>query len=643
MFFSIYFSTKAFSQTSEQGVWLPTRGQLNVLLVYAEALSDPAYWDHRHDAWQPGQMPNEPERYFDHPDSTGVNGYVTGYFHLASYASFNVRAKVFPRLVQIEHEKAAYQSIGTVAKALNQLYPNEAKNLNLEGLDTWTPQREFEPKINAPDSLIDVVVVIWRVNSKISDKNNTGYCAPNNTSINFLGFKGINCFSEFQSWDNSAIITLRHELSHAIFGGNNFHTGGAGAGTRTFIPSVSGYSMLNSWDSHSNGFNGWDRDRLGWKNPNKKFVTSAFKKTQNGLVEHSFESNGVITENATYAIRNFTTSGDAVRLRLPGPDSPSLKQYLWLEYHVDTGDYDYGDTARHGVYAYIQVGKDDKRNLYSNGTTSPGNFTFPLPASGRWDLVYNAKDSTLNKSTVRVDSSRPNPISGHHLLMRPMDDSNNDGKLDRLFLAEVLVDDNGNMLRDYPAFGGRDDAFKPSTQTSINISTNPSTNSLITHNAPNNRRKSIDADTSFITGLDVQISDTVALIGGVLERCAAVKVRWNNFKIENDARWCGTVALKPIGSTKPKLTVDSCCVLLLDRSFTPMHEKLNTLDTLNGQFYFSPLTTLTLYSGTQLILKKGSTLKIAAGSTLYVRKGAKLVFEEGASLEAENGSVVYLD
>jgi hypothetical protein len=329
-------------------------------------------------------------------------------------------------------------------------------------------------------------------------------------------------------------------------------------------------------------------------------------------------------------------------LRLPGPDSPRLRQYLWLEYHADTSVYDYPDTSRHGIYAFVQVGKDNKKLVYNNASTSPGNYTFPLPASGRWDLTY-ARDSAVGKDYVRVDSSKPNPIVGQHLLMRPMLDTNGDGTLDKLFLPEVLLDDSGEILRNYPIFGGADDSFKPSTQTRLNASTNPSTNTLVTHSTPGQRNSNIDSDTSFITGLDIQIRDTTLTFDGLHQRCATVELKWNYFRVRNDVRWCGTLALKPVGNLNPKLTVDSGSVMLLDRSESPMQEKLNRTDTLNGKLYYSPLTTFTLYKGTQLVFKKGSSLVLSANSILYVRKGASLVFEPGSTLDAKSGSVVYVD
>jgi len=637
-------STKAFCQTSEQGIWLPTHGDLNVLVVYAEALNDPDYEAHPSTEWLPGQLPKQPDKYFDSVANRFSSGYISGYFETASYGAMAIHGISYPRLIQIDFGKAGYSNTLAITKALNEAAKSSGSlRRNLELFDRWTPKPNFEPKINQPDSLIDAIVVIWRVNSHISSVNNTGYCAPNNQNVSVLSFKGINCFSEFQSWDNNANVVLRHELSHAIYGGNNFHTGGAGAGTRTFIPSIGGYSMLSSWDSHSYGFNGWDRGRLGWKNPRKKFTTSAFKRTVSGLAEQEFKQRRPQSfSNGVYLMRDFVHSGDAVCLRMPGPDSPRLSQYLWLEYHTDTSRYDYPDTTRHGVYAYMQVGKDDKGNTYPNGSTSPGNYTFPLPASGRWDFVYY-HDSTLNKNVLKKKYDTPNPIVGDHFLMRPLLDDNRDGVLEKLFIAEALIDGSKPITDHYMIFGNDDDAFKPGTQTRIGVATNPSTNTLVTYSYPHTRNASFNADTSFVTGLDIRIKDTLATIENAAERCALVAVRWNQFNIDNNVRWCGNIGLKPVGAVKPKLTVDSGCVLLLDRSLTPMQDKINKTDTLNGQLYFSPLTAFTLYKGTQLVLKKGATLKLEGNSTLYVRKGASLIFEDGSKLEAKNGSIVYVE
>jgi hypothetical protein len=206
----------------------------------------------------------------------------------------------------------------------------------------------------------------------------------------------------------------------------------------------------------------------------------------------------------------------------------------------------------------------------------------------------------------------------------------------------VLIDGTAAPQERYLIFGSAGDPFKSNTQTRINVSTNPSTNTLVTHNAPYHRKTNYDSDTSYITGLDVRLRDTTVSINSIMERCSSVDVKWNQYNVTNSVRWCGIVALQPFDN-KPKLTVDSGCVLLLDRSLTAMHEKINKTDTVNGQLYFSPLTTFTLYKGTQLVVKKGGTLRLENNSTLYVRKGASVIFENGAKLEAAGGAVVYLE
>lgn len=635
------------AQNSENGSWLPAHGNLNVLIVYAEVVGDPNYESVANDNWKEGKMPNNAGQYLDEMVGDTPQGYISHYFHQASFGDFKVGGFYFPELIQIDQTQAAYHSFEKVVVELNRWYNDESNALHpfkekLLKLDAWTMTPSMLPKKNEMDSLFDCIVVVWRVNSKLSTVSNSGYVSPGNQRRAVFDRNGVNCQSEFVSHANNLETILRHEISHALYGGNNFHTGGAGAGRRTFIPSVTGWSNLSSWDNTWGGWNSWDRNRMGWKNPKKKFLTSAFRLTANGLVEQSFDDSTLNKQtNGTFALRDFNNSGDVIRFQLPGPDSPRLKQYLWLEFHSDSGRFDINSKSQSGVYVYVQIGKDDKTKTFNDGMASPGNYTFPLPASGRWDFDY-AKDSS-GKDVVIKNYDRPNPISGNHFLMRPMIDRNENGKLDDgLLLPEIIIDGDKPAATHYAPFGNDDDAFKRETQTRMNVSTNPSTNTLITYSFPANRKNVYDSDTSFITGLDIRMRDSTIVLDNVEQPIALVDVAWSYYNVSNNVRWCGTIALKPVDN-KPNLIIENKSVLTLDRSLTPMMEKVNTIDTLNNKLYFSPLTSFTLYPGTQLTVKKGSALNIINGSKLYVHKGATLVFEKGSKFIGNKNSIVYLD
>jgi hypothetical protein len=80
---------------------------------------------------------------------------------------------------------------------------------------------------------------------------------------------------------------------------------------------------------------------------------------------------------ATFYLRDFISTGDAVRILLPYTDAGALNQYIWLENHrlkINNGKEDYPaywerpckDDGTPGIYAYYQVGKDIREStLYS--------------------------------------------------------------------------------------------------------------------------------------------------------------------------------------------------------------------------------------------------------------------------------------
>ena len=285
----------AFAQNSENGSWLPVKGNIHVLVVFAEVTNDPAYESVSNDRWQAGQLPEQPDYYFDEEISKKApKGFLTDYFYQASFGSYQVTGTYFPKLIQVDYQQAAYHSFDKVVHQVNAWHA-EPTNKNsfqpkLATLDQWTMTSQNQPKKFQADSLIDCIGVMWRVNSKMTTTSNSGYCSPGNQKKLLVGYKGVNCMSEFVSHANNADVILRHELSHALYGGNNFHTGGAGAGKRTFIPSVGGWSNLSSWDMTMASWNAWDRNRLGWKNPDKKFLTSAFQLIKNDASTNSAQA-----------------------------------------------------------------------------------------------------------------------------------------------------------------------------------------------------------------------------------------------------------------------------------------------------------------------------------------------------------------
>ena len=140
---------------------------------------------------------------------------------------------------------------------------------------------------------------------------------------------GVNNFA------NNPTSIVSHEFSHNLFGGNEFHTsGGNHRGSFELMPFFSvqgGYGLMGAYGSSLVSCNGYERWRLNWKHPSTPYLIGA-RDSLNLTNQNSdiSQSDGVVT----FILRDFVTTGDAIRIKLPYKDSEhASNQYIWLENH----------------------------------------------------------------------------------------------------------------------------------------------------------------------------------------------------------------------------------------------------------------------------------------------------------------------
>jgi hypothetical protein len=297
--------------------------------------------------------------------------------------------------------------------------------------------------------------------------------------------------------------------------------------------------------------------------------------------------------------------------------------------------------SRSGLYAYIQVGKDNKNDMYINSNNSPGNYLYFLTAAGRFDFTYT-KDKN-NKYTLIHNDQLPNPLNGNHYLMRPIDDLNLDGNLtDNELILPEFIEYKNEKIKTYPAFGNNSDAFRYSHKNIINIQSNPSSFNVATYNFPNHSKTPFDTDTIYISGLSIQIIDsTYNVINGKTNPTLSIKIKWDDYHISNAVRWCGYTVLRPF-SENTTLTIRNGGDLLLDRGLTPTQHTINKSDPCDGKLYFTLPTVMICEAGTTLRVESGAKLTLKNKSKLIIKKGAELILERGALLNVEDGcEVIY--
>ncbi|KPL21656.1 MAG: hypothetical protein AMS23_08990, partial [Bacteroides sp. SM1_62] len=623
-------------QESRHGYWLPAKGTMRIFLVFAEVLNDPDEPGFI-EGWEPGKLPRSPGYFFDHDLKRGdqPEGILTRYYYQASFGTFLVLADYYPDLISIDFKEMTNRGFTQVLDTImrrtgRDIITANGYSVNAGDFDFFSmASGHGTPKASKPDSLMDMVMVIWRVNSKITTSSSGGYCMPYLMRYPFKSMKGFMAYSYFVNEGASNYVILRHEFSHLLLGGNNFHTGGSGAGTKTFMSSAGGYAMLSSWDRSSQVYNAFDRRRLGWRPPENQYQISARDPATGTEIEADLIYKQPFNHSSNeFILRDFVSTGDAVRIELPYVQVPSgtvNKQWLWLENHQNLpGNLDHGNAQRKGIYAFVQV---DKEPLSGSGTYGGNcNYTWPLSAMGNYDMIIDE-----NEELYHVNDELENPLTGYNnLILGAWDLKDRDGNIyrDELFLAKnmkvngAFLDSSVYGLDTYPLFGTALDAFLPGDRMAIDQ--NPAAVPLLTYRTPSSGRARpgapapIDNRIIHLNGIAIDIIEQLD------DGSIRIRISWNENRLQSSVRWCGNIHLHE------RLEINKKVTLLVDQGLTPQ-KPVDPME-FKGQQIFADASSLVLQPGSSLVLGKRSTVVIDNGSTLTLLGGSVIEIGPRASI-----------
>ena len=673
-------------QNSRNGYYLPAKGTFRIFVVFAEVTGDPNYNTVVRADWPVGQMPNNPGSYTDLL-STKYQSYIGRYFNEASFGDLKIIGDYHPQLIQVPYNPTTDDTYNLVFQKLYALCNGQqiktARGLNFPNdFDLWTLGISLlgQEKPNTADGKIDCIVIYWRVNSKISTST-TPYSGHFNNvqySINIGNKTGISSYGRVYSDDASV---FEHEFAHGIVGPNEFHSGGANSDlNRIYIQNYCGYSILSGWNRMHNSYNGWDRYWLGWKPVTKQHYISARNilgvEASSDLVYGQSLPSG---DSVVYVLKNFATSGDAVRIKLPYLRSENInvkEQWLWLENHQFVqGTIEYNNNKHgtnspmykipKGIYMNIQVGNETQTgsNIYDYRYApnySGPNYISPVNSFGDYDFTYSGdvaymSDQTSNPftgvgfasyHTVPIDNITSSLfyVSGQNTATPPQDVYTLNEKTHITFNFNGVQMSNNNWTTNTQLYhwGSVFDAFYQGNK--ISLTTNPapvprmtfSTNINVTQPSLKLTPQNYDNRKIYLNGLCVRVLEQMP--NGDVK----ISVRWNDFKISNDVRWCGDIVLNE------KIELQSNKTLLLDYGLTPTRP--NNPVTINGKQVFADPTIFTCKQGSLFKANSKSIVRLKNNSTLIAESGSKielldnvnLTVESGSTLIAESGSEIEL-
>lgn len=485
----------------------------------------------------------------------------------------------------------------------------------------------------------------------------------------------IQCIGDGNITDNPANI-IHHEFSHNLFGGNNFHASGGNhytaGGTNTFIGTEGGYGLMGSYHSSLVSCNGYERWRMHW--------TSAQHNPQGHLIQANGVPSDLSREDGpqTYLLRDFVSTGDAIRIQLPYQDEGASNQYIWLENHqvgrngkLDQLQYAldfFGNPknpCRHpgtpGIYAYLQVGKD----ILEGSATEvyPWNETDNLriiSAEGNWDFKLLPGEY----SCVAYDSNRrtelryqPNPLSGYQDQTTHFFPPHGQDSLQRTDGDGIAIKYFSENPEDkdvsYAFYGDSLDAF--TGKTFINLGTNPSPVNAVTYyvnqyHGGNTHHvvsdQNINTSHIYLTGLRIDMED--AGDGSFL-----VQIRWNDYEVADNVRWAGNILLREQLVIQENKSVDLVQSLTPNQIFRDPVSGLFAKPTLlrcegdsriflkqNAGLRLSNLSTLELEPGSLVEIGHRAELSLGPGDTLKLAPSAKLLIRGRGRLRVKKDGVI---
>lgn len=567
-------------------------------------------------------------------------------------------------------------------------YDNRQNNPNYE-FDNSLYNKDGTPATG--DGKVDFVIIHWRYEKNFDPEpvagisgwlGTDGGIASLGCSVTHSNFTVSSGYTVTKGGMGALDITsfFPHEFAHMIYSSPHYMGANSTRGNFFYFPSA-GWGMMSSCIHSMLSSLAWESWLLGW--------TDIVCGSSNEISDIKDASDLNTTGN--YTLRDYVTTGDAIRIKIPG----TTKTYLWIENHQKKSVSEIKPLAGHnpsweispnlipdfetGLYMYLEDMTDTRDNYSIYCGVPYTNRIKPLNAQGNYDYIkseYPKQDpnnSSLSDSryfwnnlTYTFQRTEANPISGmnpwmlyfddHHKYVknsstswRWQHDSNPDGVIEtycnlnngNLEASAILLETDGNnehltyastygINNGSIALGRRSDAFQVNDEVSIS-------GIIPALNLPEYSVNNAKNANYYLNGLNVTV-----LSENPVDNSITIHISFNDYTLDNDKRWCGLIDLPNLtNNSNSDLIISEGVTLSIDKSGIPnRHSKTEENDFINPSvFTIKSGAKLEIKNGSEMIIKNTSKLVIENGGVLQINAGGKLTIEEGGIFQYLGGTL----
>jgi len=651
---------------SENGWSLSPHGTIRVLLIFAEIEYDKTPSDDPNpggsDHWPKGKLPVWKDDVFDPQLSRAPIAMVSRYYHDISLGQFEVLGDYIDEIVTIkEGENPSIKNVfGLGTLAVKELGSRNGlkthHNLSISDFDLWKRGgKPGLPKEAGPDDphSYDHVMVIVR-NSRLTHGQGS---VDSGSPGKLVGYES-DSQSRFGGMNALPFEILKHEFNHLLLGGNNFHSGGGNAPMfqSYFMSLQGGWSMMGAANSSLLTACAWDRDRLGWRAKDGCSRINARDANSNCVNGDLDPLNG---DTGVYVIRDFVTTGDALRIKMPYLNTNEYPQFLWLENHQGWKNNGSPTDRFHfekdmpcvqgvvpGIFAVMQVDREEKsgKEIYRG----EADYLRALPASGFYDMYLRGDTVRFeclwpaNTTPLIVKDGLANPLSGASELEAPLFDTRGADVLMRSkdgIVPKVEVR-NGNYIDEAMFYGHARQIFTVNGNRELGLGTNPPLANMLTLTSSSGKTKyngsPPDNRVVHLTGINVELTEQRT------DGSIVLQVRNDMTLVDQDVRWCGDsiVLHTPVDTNNYALHIAEGRSVTIDRSRTPT--RIADPDTVRNERFFSKRTTFVIESGAHVLIDDNAELNVTNGSVLHVMPGCVIDLSASAKFSSDKDSRIVL-